>query len=80
LKSENIQLKMFKDYVMKNDEYGFREYSKDKVIIDYPVFDTDDFGRFNHHTEKRIVSIEEYKEMKKQDKEIKKANDNRFEL
>lgn len=80
LKNENIQLKMFKDYVMQNDEYGFREYSKDKVIIDFPVFDTDDFGRYNHHTEKRIVSIEEYKKMKQEDKEIKKVYDNRFEM
>jgi len=80
LKNENIQLKMYKDYVQENDRKGFNEYSKDKVIIDFPVFDEDDFGRITHHSEKKIVSMEEYKEMKKNDKEIKKVLDNGFEL
>lgn len=80
LKNENIQLQMYKDYVQENDRRGFNEYSKDKVIIDFPVFDEDDFGRINHHSEKKIVSMEEYIRMKKNDKEIKKVLDNGFEL
>lgn len=80
LKSENIQLKMYRDYVQKNDRNGFNEYTKDKVIVDVPVFGEDDFGRFSHHKEKRIVTTKEYEEMRKDDKEIKKVYNNGFEL
>ena len=71
---------MYKDYVQENDRNGFNEYSKNKVIVEVPVFDEDDFVRINHHNQKKIVSIEKYKEMKKNDKEIKKVLDNGFEL
>lgn len=80
LKCENAQLKIYKDYVQENDRLGFKEYSKDKVLVDVPVYGPDDFGNITHHKEKKIISMDKYKEMKKEDKQVQKINENGFEL